>query len=216
MKIEIKKLSKKLKDLREQKKLTQEELANNLGVSRQSIIALEQGKCLPSLPLAISFLELFELPFEQIFCEEIENMHQEMNQIINSNLFPVDIVNQNENHLLFESTQKNKAYPPVEIKQLNSEIIIYAELPGVNERDIEIEISKERLTISGKRNDPASRDQNVFSQSEIKYGSFSRIIPLPSIINEKKAKAILKNGILQVNLPIREKSEPKIIKIKIK
>ena len=66
MEIEIEIFSQNLRNLREQRELTQEALAHVLGVSRQSIIALERGKCLPSLPLAIHFAEVFDMALEDI------------------------------------------------------------------------------------------------------------------------------------------------------
>ena len=66
MKIYITHISRKIRNLREEKKLTQEELAEKLGISRQSIISVEKGKCLPSLPLALRISELFNLAFDSI------------------------------------------------------------------------------------------------------------------------------------------------------
>ncbi len=66
MEIEIEIFSQNLRNLREQRELTQEALAQVLGISRQSIIALERGKCLPSLPLAIHFAEVFDMALEDI------------------------------------------------------------------------------------------------------------------------------------------------------
>lgn len=67
MEIEIKFFSQQIRHLREEHEWTQEELAHQLGVSRQSIIALERGRCLPSLPLAMSLADLFDLMLEDIF-----------------------------------------------------------------------------------------------------------------------------------------------------
>lgn len=66
MEIEIKFFSQQIRNLREEHHLTQEALAHELGVSRQSIISLERGRCLPSLPLAMSMADLFDLMVEDI------------------------------------------------------------------------------------------------------------------------------------------------------
>lgn len=66
MHIEIEFFSQQIKNLREAKQLTQEELAHELGISRQSIISLERGRCLPSLPLALSLADVFDLVLEDI------------------------------------------------------------------------------------------------------------------------------------------------------
>jgi putative transcriptional regulator len=66
MEIQIEFFSQNLRNLREEREMTQENLARILGVSRQSIIALERGRCLPSLPLVIHFAEVFDMALEDI------------------------------------------------------------------------------------------------------------------------------------------------------
>lgn len=66
MQIEIEIFSQNLRSLREEREMTQEDLAQLLGISRQSIISLERGRCLPSLPLAIHFAEVFNLALDDI------------------------------------------------------------------------------------------------------------------------------------------------------
>ena len=68
----------RLKDLRQQNKLSQEELADKLGISRQSIIALEHGKYMPSLPLAVSLCNFFDSAFEEMF-----DFEREIDEIFN-------------------------------------------------------------------------------------------------------------------------------------
>ena len=66
MEIRIEFFSQQIKHLREEHQLTQEELAHQLGISRQSIIAFERGRCLPSLPLAMSLADLFDLMLDSV------------------------------------------------------------------------------------------------------------------------------------------------------
>jgi putative transcriptional regulator len=89
MQIQIEFFSHQIKTLREAKQLTQEELAHELGISRQSIIALERGRCLPSLPLALSLADVFDLVLEDIIqpVKTLEAPHEsreveEGNQIV--------------------------------------------------------------------------------------------------------------------------------------
>lgn len=82
MQIEIEFFSQNLRNLREGRDMTQESLAHLLGVSRQSIISLERGRCLPSLPLAIHFAEVFDLALDEILRPNEEpvllNDHQDV------------------------------------------------------------------------------------------------------------------------------------------
>lgn len=214
MKIEIKKLSKNLKNLREKKKLTQEELARSLGVSRQSIISLEQGRCLPSLPLAISFADLFEMSFEQIFCEEVSVFHREVKKIIDQDYEAIEKIDT----IFDENTAKNKivGYPITDLIDNEKNIEVFVELPGVEEGDIVLEIVKDAINLSFERNSVFEKSAGNYIFQEIKYGNFSRTIPLPSMINEAKVKANLKSGVLRIILPKIKKITPKIVRIKIK
>jgi len=72
MEIKIEFVSQQIRNLREARQLTQEELAHELGVSRQSIIALERGRCLPSLPLALHMAEIFDLMLDDMIRPETE------------------------------------------------------------------------------------------------------------------------------------------------
>jgi putative transcriptional regulator len=86
MDIEIKFFSQQIRNLREEHEWTQEELARQLGVSRQSIIAFERGRCLPSLPLAMSMADLFNLMLEDILrptqLEQAETLEANENLMI--------------------------------------------------------------------------------------------------------------------------------------
>lgn len=83
MEIEIEFFSQNLRNLREEREMTQENLAHILGVSRQSIISLERGRCLPSLPLAIHFAEVFNMDLEDIL-RPIDELAESQEQIATS------------------------------------------------------------------------------------------------------------------------------------
>ena len=224
MKIEIHKVSKKLKNLREEKNLTQEELAKTLGVSRQSIISLEQGKCLPSLPLAVSFAEIFEMPFERLFCESINNMREEVNQIMANDITPWSPMRE-ASHLhdaidrLFEDNatgSQTLQIPQVNILNKDKNIVVTADMPGINEDDISIEVGDESITISGERKVDGEDKEKDFYRREVSYGSFTRTMSLPSVVDKDKAEAELKNGTLRVLIPKKAEMTPKVTKLKIK
>lgn len=224
MKIEIRKVSKKLKNLREGKNLTQEELAHTLGISRQSIISLEQGKCLPSLPLAVSFAEIFEMPFERLFCESINNMREEVNQIMANDITPWSPMRE-ASHLheaidrLFEDSSASSqevAVPQMNVLLKDKNVIVTADMPGINEDDISIEVGDETITISGERKAESEEKDKDYYRQEVTYGTYSRTISLPSVVDKNKAEAELKNGTLKVTIPKKAKITPKVTKLKIK
>ncbi|MBN1874679.1 MAG: Hsp20/alpha crystallin family protein [Anaerolineae bacterium] len=104
--------------------------------------------------------------------------------------------------------------PRVDVVESDKEIKISAELPGLDEKDIEVALGNDVLVISGeKKSEHEKREENCYYM-ERSYGSFHREIPLPCNVDEEKIAATFKNGVLTVVLPKTEVScESKRIKI---
>lgn len=111
----------------------------------------------------------------------------------------------------------NNMTPKIEVSETKSSIIVTAELPGVSENDIELEISSNGyLTISGERKHETSSNTKEGYFSEISYGSVSRTIPLPWDLDYAKANADYYNGVLTVNIPKTGQELNKNKKINVK
>lgn len=93
--------------------------------------------------------------------------------------------------------------PSVDISETDKEIKLEAELPGMDEKDIDISISEDVLIIKGeKRQEKERKDQNYYFV-ERSYGSFSRQFPLPSSVDEDKIAASFRKGVLTITMPKR-------------
>lgn len=223
MEIEIIKFSRKIKKFREEKNFTQEELAEKLGVSRQSIISLERGRCLPSLPLALSFSQFFELPLEEIFFGS-EQKEMEVNKMTYDLMpnHPIQEVSSLHEAIdrVFSGTQeviKTPTLPLINVYEKNGQIVVEADVPGIAEEDLNIEVTDDSVTISGVRKEREDAFRHAdFYRHEVDYGSFSRTIALPNLVDKEKAEAELKNGILTISLDKYAEIAPKITRIKIK
>jgi len=218
MEIRITRISKKLKNLREERNFTQEELAKALGVSRQSVISLERGKCLPSLPLAFGFRHVFGLPLEEIFDlnEEVNKMTQDLSPF--SPMREVSSLHDAIDKLFDENISKGgtSIFPVINVYEKETEVVVEAEVPGISEEDLTIEAGDDTITLSGARKSEKEVQEENYFRKETNFGSFSRTINLPSSINKEKAEAELKNGILTVTIPKQKKIKPKVTKIKVK
>lgn len=228
----------RLRDLRKQHKLSQEELAEALGVSRQSVIALEQGKSLPSIPLVVSMCRFFRSSFEDIFdlpllVEEVDPVNNSIKiipqpedrkeTIMQSELGPwrpfrESVSLRDAMDRLFEDsfiTPKGGtlAIPKIDIMDKKGAIVVKAELPGMKEEDVEIEIADGVMTVSGEKVEEKEEQEEGYYHKESHSGSFSRSFALPSEVVAEKAVAEMKDGVLSVTIP---KIEPKkATKIKI-
>lgn len=106
--------------------------------------------------------------------------------------------------------------PSVDVKENDKEFIIKAELPGVEEKDIEVTVTNDSVMIKGeKKVEKEDKDRNYYYM-ERSYGSFSRVIPLDAEIEANKAEARFKNGVLDIKIPKSPSAKAKGTKVPIK
>ncbi|MEW6585288.1 MAG: Hsp20/alpha crystallin family protein [Nitrospirota bacterium] len=91
--------------------------------------------------------------------------------------------------------------PRVDVAETDKEFKVSAELPGMDDKDIDVSLTKDSLTIKGEKKEEKEEKGKSFYRLERSYGSFTRTIPLPVEIVTDKAKAEFKKGILTVTLP---------------
>ncbi len=105
-------------------------------------------------------------------------------------------------------------FPKVDVYETEKDIIISAELPGMEEKDIDISLSGNALTISGKKESEEVEKGKSFYRRERSYGSFRRSIELPGEVKEDQIEAVYEKGILKVTVPKPDEIITKRIKIK--
>lgn len=106
--------------------------------------------------------------------------------------------------------------PSVDVSETDKEIKVSAELPGMDEKDIEIRLEHDNLVISGEKKSESEEKDKNFHRVERSYGSFQRAIPLESEIVPDKIEAVFQKGVLHVTLPKAESAAGKSHKIEIK
>jgi len=103
--------------------------------------------------------------------------------------------------------------PPVDVIDKEDSVIVKAELPGIDKKDVKISISENTLTVRGERKEEQEVKKENYYCCERVRGSYSRTIALPVEVDKAKAKASFKNGILEIILPKLEEVKPKEIEI---
>lgn len=107
-------------------------------------------------------------------------------------------------------------HPNVDLSETESEVTVTAELPGLNENDIDISLTKDGLLVKGEKKEETEEKKEGYYRSERRYGSFQRLIPLGSEIDQTKVEATFKNGVLKVSLPKTPAAIEETKKIEIK
>ena len=109
----------------------------------------------------------------------------------------------------------NNFYPAIDVFDKKDAIVVKAEIPGVDKKDVSITISENELTIKGEVKKEQEVNEKDYYHCERSYGTFSRTIGLPGSIDKSKVKASYKDGILEILLPKSEEAKPKEIKLEI-
>jgi HSP20 family protein len=99
--------------------------------------------------------------------------------------------------------------PSVEVCERDDQVRVCIDVPGVDESHLQVEIQNGDLTIRGERQDERG-DDGGHRRSELHYGSFTRRIPLPDGIDVGSAKAILRNGVLEIRIPLQRREAHRV------
>jgi HSP20 family protein len=105
--------------------------------------------------------------------------------------------------------------PAVDIYEQDGNIVLKAELPGVESKDVDIRVENNVLTLRGERKFDQEVKRDNFHRVERAYGTFSRSFTLPSVVNTEQIKADFKDGILRVVLPKKDEAKPRQIAINV-
>jgi HSP20 family protein len=104
--------------------------------------------------------------------------------------------------------------PAVDVKETAEQIVVKAEVPGIDAKDINISVTGDVLTIKGEKKSEREEEEENYHLVERSYGSFSRSLVLPAAVHMDKIEAKYDKGVLTVTCPKKEEVKPKAIEIK--
>ena len=96
---------------------------------------------------------------------------------------------------------RSNDFPRLDIEETKKEVIVTLDLPGVDPKDVDIELQDNTLLVSGKTDNVDEVKKKHYYHKERRFGSFQRQIPLPCAISEDQIKASAKDGVLKITLP---------------
>jgi HSP20 family protein len=130
-------------------------------------------------------------------------MQNELNQ-----LFDTRLPSRND-----DSVATNDWTPAVDIKEETNRFVLHADIPGVDPKDIDIQMEDGMLTIKGERESDKTEEHDGYKRVERAYGSFYRRFSLPDTANPEKISAKNKNGVLEISIPKQDKVQTRKIEI---
>jgi HSP20 family protein len=146
-------------------------------------------------------------PFRELApFREFERVRRQMDRLWDSFL---------EGGLRRRSEEEVEWLPSLDVAETKNELVVKAEVPGMDPKDIDISLSDGVLTIRGEKRQEKEEKEADYHLVERSYGSFTRSVQLPREVQSDKISASYKNGILKIALPKSEEAKKKEIKIKI-
>ncbi|AFY34415.1 Hsp20/alpha crystallin family protein [Calothrix sp. PCC 7507] len=136
--------------------------------------------------------------------QEFTTLQRQIDQLFDENLLPSNLVERGFSRV-----------PAAELQETSEAIHLKLELPGIDAKDVDLQVTETSVYISGERNSKTQTEDKGVFKSEFRYGKFQRVIPLPTRVENTKVIAEYKDGILNLVLPKAEAEKHKVVKVNL-
>ena len=141
----------------------------------------------------------------------VQQLSNEMDELFESFFYDRPAVRRSR-----QSELRNLWAPEVEVTQDESQLRISVDLPGISKDNVKVDVREGALTIQGERREERNEgdEKQGYRRSERRYGSFYRSIPLPEGADAENARAQMKEGVLEITLPLAQRARGRRLEIK--
>lgn len=129
---------------------------------------------------------------------EMDRLHHEMNRLFSGRSLPF-----------------SREYPAINLWSSEDDVIVTAEIPGIDSNELDISVEGDILTVSGVRGHEILKENEKYHRQERAHGRFRRNVRLPFRVDPQKVEALYERGVLKIVLPRLEQDKPKKISIKV-
>lgn len=136
--------------------------------------------------------------------QDLNSLQRQLNHLFEEDMLPSTLL---ERSLI--------RVPAAELQETAEAIHLKLEIPGIEAKDVDLQVTEKAVYISGERKSEAKTEDKGVVRSEFQYGKFQRVIPLPARIQNTNVKAEYKDGILNLTLPKAETEKNKVVKINL-
>ncbi len=136
---------------------------------------------------------------------EMSSLQRQLNRLFDDALTPTN----------WDDFGNLSKVPAAELTETDDALHLKLEVPGMEAKDLDIQVMADRVAIAGERKSETKSEDNGVTRSEFRYGKFSRVIPLPIRIQNTNVTAEYKDGILNLTLPKSEEEKNKVVKVNL-
>lgn len=137
---------------------------------------------------------------------ELQTLQRRMNHLFDESLIPI---------WDWKEVEGLTFTPAAELSETDEAVLLKVEIPGMEAKDLDIQVSKDTVSITGERKVENRTEEDGVTRSEFRYGKFQRVISLPALVQNTNVKAEYKNGILHLTLPKAEEEKNKVVKVNL-
>lgn len=138
---------------------------------------------------------------------ELDHLRQQMNHLFDQ------LIHHQPNQSLFPKMTNLTWMPTIELQETDTDIILKAQVPGVDAKELDIQVSSDAVLIAGEHKEETRTEDKGVYRSEFQYGQFQRVVPLPSNVKYQEVKAEFKDGVVTLTLPLAEASRRNVVKV---
>jgi HSP20 family protein len=139
--------------------------------------------------------------------KELDTLRHQMNRLFD------ELIHSDREFGQFPKLETAMWAPAIELKETDTELVVKAMIPGVEAKDLDVQVSENAVSIAGEHQEEKQTEAKGYFRSELRYGQFQRIVPLPVSVKHDQVQSEFKDGVLMLTLPKAESSPQKVIKI---
>lgn len=136
--------------------------------------------------------------------QDLNTLQRQLNHLFEEDMLPSTVLERSLTRV-----------PAAELYETVEAIHLKLEIPGIDAKDVDLQVTEKAVYISGERKSEVKTEEKGVIRSEFQYGKFQRVIPLPARIQNTNVKAEYKDGILNLTLPKAESEKNKVVKINL-
>lgn len=147
--------------------------------------------------------------------KELDTLRHQMNHLFDELMHSDDLrsVGDHREFSQFPKLENAMWAPAIELKETDTELVVKAVIPGIEVKDLDVQVSENAVSITGEHREEKRTEEKGYFRSELQYGQFQRVVPLPVSVKHDQVQSEFKDGVLTLTLPKAESSPSKVTKV---